>query len=270
MEIIEKINQGIPYLASEAIDQAGGVAHGFSTRMGGVSEGMWASLNLGISRGDDPDHVRENYHRFMAAIGAQEGKLVKSNQVHKDTVRVVTSADWRKDICEKAGFEADGLMTATPGVALMISVADCIPVLFYDPVRRVVAAAHAGWRGTAEGIVTRTVERMEEVYGCNPHDILVAIGPGICPQCFETHEDVPNAMMATMGTPVLHHIQIKDNGKFSVDLKGINAMRLEQAGVNPSNVAISQECTSCRTDKYWSHRKVGNNRGSMAAVIQLL
>lgn len=270
MEIIEKINQGIPYLASEAIDQAGGVAHGFSTRMGGVSEGMWASLNLGTSRGDDPDHVRENYHRFMAAIGAQEGKLVKANQVHKGTVRVVTSADWKEDICEKADFEADGLMTATPGVALMISVADCIPVLLYDPVRRVVAAAHAGWRGTAEGIVTRTVERMKEVYGCNPGDILVAIGPGICPQCFETHEDVPNAMMATMGTPVLQHIQIKDNGKFSVDLKGINAKRLEQAGVNPSNIAVSQECTSCRTDKYWSHRKVGNNRGSMAAVIQLL
>ena len=270
MNVIEKNKNGIPYLASEAIDQAGGVAHGFSTRLGGVSEGMWGSLNLGISRGDDPDRVRENYRRFMETIGAQEGNLVKSNQVHKDTVRVVTSADWREDICEKAGFEADGLVTATPGVALMISTADCIPVLFYDPVRRVVAAAHAGWRGTAAGIVERTVERMEEVYGCCPGDILVAIGPGICAQCFETHEDVPNAMMAAMGTPVLQHIQIKDNGKFSVDLKGIIAMRLEQTGVDPANIAISQECTSCRTDKYWSHRKVGNNRGSMAAVIQLL
>ena len=119
MEIIEKINQGIPYLASEGMDQAGGVAHGFSTRLGGVSEGMWASLNLGISRGDDPARVRENYRRFMAAIGAQEGKLVKSNQVHKDTVRVVTSADWREDICEKVSFEADGLMTSTPGVTVL-------------------------------------------------------------------------------------------------------------------------------------------------------
>ena len=270
MNMIEKNNNGIPYLASEGMDQAGGVAHGFSTRVGGVSEGMWAGLNLGTSRGDDPDHVRENCRRFMAAIGAQEGKLVKSNQVHKDTVRVVTSADWKEDICQKAGFEADGLMTATPGVALMISTADCIPVLFYDPVRRVVAAAHSGWRGTAAGIVTRTVERMEEVYGCDPRDILVAIGPGICPSCFETHEDVPNAMMASLGTPVLQYIQIKDNGKFSVDLKGINTRRLELAGVDPARIAISQECTSCRTDRYWSHRKVGNNRGSMAAVIQLL
>lgn len=270
MEIIEKIDQGIPYLASEGIDRAGGAAHGFSTRLGGVSEGVWASLNLGTSRGDDPDHVRENCRRFLAAIGADGGKLVKSNQVHGDVVRVVTSADWKEDICDKAAFEADGLMTATPGVALMISVADCIPVLFYDPVRRVAAAAHAGWRGTAAGIVTRTVERMEEVYGCDPGDILAAIGPGICPDCFETHEDVPNAMMATLGTQVLQHVQIKDNGKFSVDLKGINAMRLEQAGLDPAHIAVSRECTACRTDKYWSHRKAGSHRGSMAAVIQLL
>lgn len=269
MEIIEKVNQEIPYLAADGMDAAGGVAHGFSTRLGGVSEGMWASLNLGTSRGDNPDHVRENYRRFMAAIGARGGRLVKANQVHKDTVRVVTSADWKEDICEKVSFEADGLMTATPGIALMISTADCIPVLFYDPVRRVIAAAHAGWRGTADGIVTRTVERMEDVYGCHPEDILVAIGPGICPNCFETHEDVPNAMMATLGTSVLQHIQIKENGKFSVDLKGINAKRLEQAGLNPENIAVCRECTACQPDKFWSHRKVGNNRGSMAAVIEL-
>ena len=270
MNVIEKINQGIPYLASEGIDQTGGAVHGFSTRLGGVSEGMWASLNLGASRGDNPDHVRENCRRFLSALGAQEGKLVKANQVHGNTVRVVTSADWREDVCDKASFEADGLMTATPGVTLVISVADCIPVLFYDPVRRVVAAAHAGWRGTAEGVVIRTVEQMEAVYGCDPRDILVAIGPGICQNCFETHEDVPNAMMAAMGTSVLQHIQIKANGKFSVDLKGINASLLEQAGVNPEKIAVCPECTACNTEKYWSHRKVGNNRGSLAAVIQLL
>ncbi len=270
MSIIEKVNQGVPYLVSEGMEAAGGVVHGFSTRLGGVSEGMWAGLNLGVSRGDDPDHVRENYHRFFAAIGAEEGKLVMSNQVHKDYVRVVTSADWKSDPYGKVSYEADGLMTATPGVALVVFTADCIPVLLYDPVRRVVAAVHAGWRGTADGVVTRAVEKMEDVYGCNPRDILVAIGPGICPNCFETHEDVPNAMTAKLATSVLQHIQIKENGKFSVDLKGINAMRLEQAGVDPANIAVSTDCPSCLTEKYWSHRKTGNNRGSMAAVIQLL
>lgn len=270
MEIFEKSNQGVTYLSADGIDAAGGVAHGFSTRQGGVSEGMWAGLNLGVSRGDDPDHVRENYRRFLAAVGAREGKLAMANQVHGTTVRVVTSADWKDDPYEKVNFEADGLMTATPGVALMVFTADCIPVLLYDPVRRVIAAVHSGWRGTADGVVTRAVERMEDVYGCQPKDILAAVGPGICANCFETHEDVPNAMMASLGTQVLQHVQIKENGKFAVDLKGICTMRLEQAGLDPANIAVCHECPACQTDKYWSYRKVGNDRGSMAAVIQLL
>ncbi len=270
MEIFERCNQGVPYLAADGMEADGGVAHGFSTRQGGVSQGMWAELNLGVNRGDDPDHVRENYRRFLAAVGAREGKLAMANQVHGTTVRVVTSADWKDDPYGKVNFEADGLMTATPGVALMVFTADCIPILLYDPVRRAIAAVHSGWRGTADGVVTRAVKRMEEVYGCDPRDILAAIGPGICPDCFETHEDVPNAMMANLGTQVLQHVQIKENGKFSVDLKGICAMRLEQAGLDPARIAVCHECSSCLTEKYWSHRKVGNDRGSMAAVIQLL
>lgn len=270
MEIIEKINQEVPFLAADGIDAAGGVVHGFSTRRGGVSQGMWASLNLGVNRGDDPDHVRENYRRFLCAVGAEGGRLAMTNQVHKDTVRVVTSADWKTDPYEKVEYEADGLMTATPGVALMVFGADCLPVLLYDPVRRAVAAVHAGWRGTAAGIVTRAVERMQEVYGSRPEDILAAIGPGIGADCFETHEDVPNAMMAAVSTPALQFIQIKENGKYAVDLKGINAKRLEQAGLSTEHIAVSSDCTCCDPDKYWSHRKMGTNRGSMAAVIQLL
>lgn len=269
MEIIEKINQGVPFLAADGIDAAGGAVHGFSTRRGGVSEGMWASLNLGVNRGDDPDHVRENYRRFLAAVGADGGKLAMTNQVHKDTVRVVTAADWKADPYEKVEYEADGLMTATPGVALMVFGADCLPVLFYDPVRRAVAAVHAGWRGTADGIVTRAVERLGEVYGSRPEDILAAIGPGIGPDCFETHEDVPNAMMAAVSSPALQFIQIKENGKYAVDLKGINAKRLEQAGLDPNHIAVCSDCTACQPDKYWSHRKMGTSRGAMGAVIQL-
>lgn len=270
MNIAECTKNEVTYLASEAISAAGGVAHGFSTRLGGVSQGMWASLNLGVNRGDDPDKVRENYRRFFDAVGVKEGSLVTTNQVHGDIVRVVTSADWKSDPFEKAEFEADGLMTATPGVALMVYAADCIPVLLYDPVRRVIAALHAGWRGTAAGIVSRGVERMKEVYGCRGEDILAAIGPGICSQCFETHEDVPNAMMASMGTAALQYVQIKENGKFAVDLKGLNRLRLEQAGLTEEHIALCEECTSCLPERYWSHRKLGNNRGSMAAVIQLI
>lgn len=270
MKILERNRHDVPYLAADGIEAAGGAAHGFSTRLGGVSEGMWASLNLGVSRGDDPEHVRENYRRFLGAIGADGDKLVMTNQVHGDVVRTVTSADWKRDPYDKVNYEADGLMTATPGVVLMIFSADCIPVLFYDPVRRVVAGVHAGWRGTAAGIVTTAVERMKDVYGCRPEDILAAIGPGIGPDCFETHEDVPNAMMAAVSSPALSYIHVKENGKFAVDLKGINARRLELAGLDPAHIAISDDCTACQPEKYWSHRRMGTNRGSMAAAIQLL
>ena len=270
MNIIEQTQNGVTFYSADGIDAAGGAAHGFSTRLGGVSEGMWASLNLGMSQGDDPDHVRENYRRFFDAIGASGTRLAMSNQVHGAVVRTVTTADLHDDPYGKVGYEADGLMTDLPGVVLRVSSADCIPILFYDPVRRCVAAVHAGWRGTAAGIATAAVDRMKNVYGSRPEDILAAIGPGIGPDCFETHEDVPNAMTSALGTGVLHHIRIKENGKFAVDLKAINAMRLENAGLDPDHIAISSLCTACNPDKFWSHRKLGTNRGSMAAAIQLL
>ena len=136
--------------------------------------------------------------------------------------------------------------------------------------RRVIAAVHAGWRGTAAGIAAAAVERMRDVYGSRQEDILAAIGPGIGPDCFETQEDVPNALTAALSTAVLRHIKIKENGKFAVDLKNINAMRLEQAGLDPAHIAVSGVCTACAPDKFWSHRKLGTSRGSMAAAIQLV
>ncbi len=270
MNIVEQNKNGVTFFQSDGIAAAGGAAHGFSTRLGGVSEGMWASLNLGVGRGDDPDHVRENYRRFFAAIGGSGRRIAMSNQVHGGVVRCVTSADLHADPYEKVGYEADGLMTDLPGVALVVYSADCIPILFYDPVRRVIAAAHAGWRGTAAGIAAAAVDRMKNVYGCRPEDILAAVGPGIGPDCFETHEDVPNAMTAALSTAVLRHITIKENGKFAVDLKAINAMRLEGAGLDPEHIAVSSLCTSCHPEMFWSHRKLGTSRGSMAAAIQLL
>ena len=269
MKITEQVRNGVTFLAADGIAAAEGAAHGFSTRLGGVSAGMWASLNLGVNRGDDPDHVRENYRRFLAAIGAEGDVMAMTHQVHGGVVRTVTTADLRDDPYQRVDYEADGLMTALPGVTLLIYSADCIPILFYDPVRRVAAAVHAGWRGTAAGIVSNAVARMQAVYDCKPEDILAAIGPGVCPQCFETHEDVPNAMTSALGTEVLDYIKIKPNGKFAVDLKGINARRLELAGLDPDHIAVSGECTSCLPERYWSHRRLGANRGSMAAAIQL-
>ena len=269
MEIHDKISAGVTYLSAEAFEHAGGVAHGFSTRLGGVSTGIYESLNLGSTRGDDPEHVRENYRRFFAAVGADLSTVAMTNQVHSDVVRPVTTADIKAGLLDQEPYEADGLVTDIPGVALVIFSADCLPVLLYDPVRRVIAAVHAGWRGTAAGIVERAVEKMA-FYGSRPEDILAAIGPGISKCCFETHEDVPNAMTAALGVRATPFITPIQHGKFLVDLKGINAMRLERAGLAPEHIAVSGDCTACQPDKYWSHRVTQGVRGSQAAVIQLL
>lgn len=269
MEIIDRVKNGVTYLSADGFETAGGVAHGFSTRLGGVSTGIYESMNLGTTRGDEPACVRENYRRFFAAIGADGNTLAMSNQVHGDVVRPVTSADIKQDLYAPEGYEVDGLVTDLPGVALVVFGADCLPVLFYDPVRRVVAAAHAGWRGTSAGIVERAVEKMA-FYGCQPENILAAVGPGISKCCFETHEDVPNAITAALGVQATPFIEPSEGGKFKVDLKGINVMRLTRAGLLPEHIAVSEDCTACLPDKYWSHRVTNGVRGSQVAVIQLL
>lgn len=243
--------------------------HAFSTRQGGVSRDHLSSLNLGIGRGDELENVRENYRRWCSAIGADDKNMVFSKQVHLDNVRVCTAADAGKGLDRERDYEADGLITDVPGLALVIFSADCIPILLYDPVRKVVGGCHAGWRGTAQGIAGKTVRRMQEVYGCDPADIRCAIGAGISRCCFETHADVPTAMRAVLEADAEPFIDNLPNGKFRVDLKGINGYWLEKAGVSSSKIVISHDCTSCRREIYWSHRHTGSARGSMAAVIQL-
>lgn len=269
MKISMREKDGVSYLSADGFEAAGGVAHGFSTRMGGVSTGICESMNLGTTRGDEPDCVRENYRRFLAAIGAPSPHIAMSNQVHGDVVRPVTCADIKPDIYTPEPYEVDGLVTDIPGVTLVVFSADCLPILLYDPVRRVIAAAHAGWRGTAAGIAERAVEKMT-FYGSRPEDILAAIGPGISKCCFETHEDVPNAMTAALGVSATPFIEPIENGKFKLDLKGINAMRLEKAGLLCEHIAVSEACTACHPELYWSHRRTEGVRGSQAAMIQLL
>lgn len=260
---------GLVWLESGTISTPGGAAHGFSTRLGGVSEGVFASLNLGHTRGDDPEQVRENYRRFCAATGVGRVEdMVLSHQVHEDNVRVCTLADRGKGLDYERDYDADGLMTDIPGLPLTIFSADCIPILFYDPVRRVVAACHAGWRGTAQAIAAKTVRRMEKVYGCRPGDIRAAVGPGIGPCCFLTHADVTDAMRSSFGGQAEVYITpVAGTDQFHVDLKGLNAYILREAGI--TELDVSRDCTGCLPQKYWSHRHTGPARGSMASVIAL-
>lgn len=270
MNFTEHNHNGVVYLTSDTLTASGDVVHGFSTRLGGVSQGIYASLNLGFHRGDDPAAVEENYKRFRTAIGGETKSMVFANQVHGGVVRTVTTADVGAVFGEKVDGEADGLITAVPGVCLTVFSADCLPILLHDPVRRVVAAVHAGWRGTANGIAKRAVDKMVDVYGSDPAHILAALGPSISKCCYVTNEDVPNAMTERMGASALRHIEMLPTGKFLVDIKGLNVSRLEQAGLDRANINVSEACTFCNPEKYWSHRATSGVRGSQAAMIALL
>ena len=183
----------------------------------------------------------------------------------------MTRADILSDPAQPGTYEADGLITVEPGVCLTIFSGDCIPILLYDPLRRCIAAAHAGWRGTAAGIAARAAEAMVQDYGCRAEDILAAIGPGIGPCCFETHSDVPEGLRPGLGEEAEELIRpLAAPGKFSVDLKGANACLLRRAGLSPEHIAVCPACTACQLDTFWSHRVQGGQRGSMAAMIQLV
>lgn len=268
MNIVTRTKQGVTFCACDDPVWAT-VAHGFSTRLGGVSSAPLDQLNLGANRGDSPAHVEENFRRMKAAIGATGTHLVKNRQVHGNLVRSVTAADAMESYADPGTFEADGLVTDEPGLCLTVFSADCIPILFYDPVHHVIAAVHAGWRGTALGIAANAIESMVTRYHCQSEHIRTAIGPGIGTCCFETHTDVPDALMQHLGPDASAVIHPHSNGKFQVDLKQANAIWLRRAGVTPDHIAISPLCTTCHPGLFWSHRILGQNRGSMAAMIQL-
>lgn len=255
---------GLVWLTS---DNLPGVRHGFSTRRGGVSLPPWDSLNLGIGRGDDLSHVRENYRRFCAAIGTDPDRCVLSKQVHEDNVRLVTEDDCGKGLWRDRDYTSvDAMICATPDIPLVVFSADCNVILLHDPVRGAIGAAHAGWRGTALGIVAKTVRAMAEHFSCRPADIRAAIGPSIARCCFETDDDVPAALRAALGNEVEPYMDW-NGSKWHIDLKAINALWLQRAGV--AHIDICDHCTACRPDLYWSHRKMGNARGAQVAMISL-
>ena len=253
------------YLQSDVLGS--GVRHGFSTRKGGISPAPWDSLNLGVSRGDTMENVRENYRRFCAAIGVNVQNVVLSQQEHQDHLRLVTAADCGKGLWRDRDYRAvDGLLCNTPGIPLVVFSADCNVILLHDPVCRAIAAVHAGWRGTALGIAAKAVREMHTQFGSDPTDIRAAIGPAIGKCCFETDADVPLALRDALGEAAKPYMT-RTGSKWHIDLKGINALWLRQEGL--TQIDICDLCTMCRTDLFWSHRKMGNARGVQAAMISL-
>ena len=257
---IQTIKVGkLEYLTAEGIS----APHCFTTRLGGVSEGIFDSLNIAIKEGDTEENVRQNLTILGDALGFTLDNLISTRQTHSDIVRVVTKADHRGPF-HRDYPECDALVTNDPGAALIIYTADCTPLLFHDPVTGAVGAAHAGWRGTAAAIGAKTVEAMVSAYGCNPQDIRAAIGPNIGFCCFETDSDVPEALLAAYGQEAAEFIR-PEGDKYYVNLKEINALSLRRAGVK--HIEISTDCTVCQCHRFWSHRATKGLRGSQGAVI---
>ena len=264
MAFIEENENGLVYMRSSLI----GARHAFTTRFGGVSEGEFASLNLGSNRGDDPARVRENYRRLCALFGVGIDDAAVTNQVHKNEVRIVTAAD--RHVCmSKVPYEADGLVTAEKGMPVFCFSADCVPALLWDGEHGVAGAIHCGWRSSVSDILFNALEAMRSL-GAEPGSVRAAFGPAIGRCCFETDDDVPEAITAWLGGDDEGLFDRRADGKTMVDLRAANARRLVQLGVPAENIDVSGECTCCLHDKYWSHRYThGICRGSQASGIML-
>ena len=259
MSVISQKQGTLEYLTAEGIT----APHCFTTKLGGVSTGVLSSMNIAMKLDETEENVTKNFEILGDALGFGISDLVLTRQIHSDIVRVVTRSDCNG--CFHRDYpECDALVTNDPGVALTVFTADCTPLLLHDPVTGAVGAAHAGWKGTAQNIGSKTVEAMVRAFGCDPANIRAAIGPNVGYCHFETDGDVPEAMLAAYGEEVKEFIR-RQGEKFYLDLKAINALSLKRAGVR--HIEISEDCTMCRPDRYWSHRITGSIRGSQGAII---
>lgn len=265
MALRHRTVHGVEFLTSEKLE-ALGVSHCFTTRVGGVSAGALATLNLGVSRGDDPENVLINYRRVADAAGLCLEGVVFSAQVHGDRVRVAAKEDAGIGLFRPAPYPADATVTAVRGITPVVFTADCTPILLCDPETGAVGAVHAGWRGTANGILEKAVAAMVREYGTRPGDLVSAIGPAIGPECFECGPEVAQAMLDWFG-PEAEALLHRRGEKCFPDVKELNRLHLLRAGVDPQNIDVSAECTHCDAGRYWSHRRDGAARGSLAALI---
>ncbi|HHW44841.1 peptidoglycan editing factor PgeF [Desulfofundulus thermobenzoicus] len=246
------------------------VSHGFTTRHGGVSDGVYASLNMAFHVGDHPARVLVNRSRACAALGMDPAHLVAGQQVHGDRVAVVDrSHRGRGAVAGEDSLPAtDALVTGERLLPLSSYYADCVPIFLLDPVCRVVALAHAGWKGTCLSIGWKTVQTMSRVYGCRPRDCLAIIGPSIGPCCYEV--DAPLVDSFQKNLPFWQQVFIpRGGGKWRLDLWEANRLILLNAGLLPGNITLAGICTSCRQDLFFSYRGSKGCTGRMASLIML-
>lgn len=279
--------KGVPFLRFPSYDGLAYVRHGFSTKLGGVSKGEWTSMNLSYTRGDQPDHVDENYRRICQALDMKTENLVLSDQVH-DTKVVLVGEEQRQgqDLRQKKLVGIDGLVTKDKGVILSTSYADCVPLFFVDQDHQAIGSSHSGWRGTVGKIGAKTVKKMTEEFATDPKQLLCVIGPSICQSCYEVSQDVYDAFVNFVDAKeiarqqnweeekVLHLIDSvfidKANGKYQLDLWMANKLILLEAGVPQENIAVSCVCTCCNHSWLYSHRASQGRRGNLNGFLELV
>ena len=266
-----RINEknGVTFLTYPAFDELPGFVHGFSTRLGGVSKGDCSSMNLSFTRGDEEEAVRENYRRFSAALGISMDDIVCSQQTHTTNVRVVTEADRGNGVTRPQAFhDVDGMVTDEPGVVLCTMYADCVPLYLIDPVKRCIGLSHSGWAGTVGKIGAVTVQTLRETYGSDPKDLVAAIGPSICQDCYEVSEDVTERFRSAFSEEICRKLFYrKENGKYQLDLWQANYEILLESGVLPEHIYLPNLCTCCNPQFLFSHRASKGKRGNLAAFL---
>lgn len=262
-------NKGVTYLTWPEFEKIPGFVHGFSTRLGGVSEGIYSSMNLSFTRGDKEEAVRENYNRISAALGFSPEDIVISDQTHTANVRVITAEDRGNGITKPRPYtDVDGMITNVPGLVLATFYADCVPLYFADPVHKAVGLSHSGWRGTAAGIGAVTVKELQKHYGTRPEDIYAAIGPSICQDCYEVSEDVILEFQKTFSRELWKDIFYrKENGKYQLNLWEANRQILLGAGILPEHISMPNLCTCCNPEFLYSHRASQGKRGNLGAFL---
>ena len=260
-----------PFLSFRLLEDTKTVKHGFSTRLGGVSEGYYASLNLSFTRGDEETCVRENFRRIAGAIGVSCEDMVLSRQTHTTNVRKVTEADRGSGVLYPASYtDVDGLITDIPGICLVTSFADCVPLYFVDPVRKAIGLTHSGWRGTVGKIGKITVEKMQKEFGSDPKDIVAAVGPSICQDCYEVSEDVIERIRQNFDPSLWEKFFYrKPNRHYQLDLWKMNEEIFLEAGLLPEHIAVTNACTHCNPKVFYSHRAMGEQRGNLCAFLAL-
>ncbi len=256
------------FLTSKKMSNFSEIVHCFTTKKGGVSEGVYESLNLGWGTDDEEENISTNYKKLAEYLGINANDFVTSFQTHTNNVKIVTLDDKGKGVTEKRDYrDVDGLITNERGIALLTTHADCVPLFFYDPINQVISVVHSGWKGTLLKIAEKTIEKFVKHYNSSPENILVSIGPSLCQDCFEVDEDVKDMFLEV--NPKYSSFMYSKGTKTHIDLWKINELLLTESGIKVENIENMNLCTKCKKDIFFSHRGHNGKRGIMGAVMMI-